>query len=209
MQSPALFAIDAMERPMFRRRGILNRLRGKSVGAEQKQCLSVVLDQIEPSARKSAEEADSDRSQRCAVRIDGRGLFPACRAPRPVRPGLGSGRRAGQDPVPDGRAALGQDRIGPQVPHRRSSPEVPGARVGPGHARGVREPDRRPSRPGARDEVEAAAAEVRRPLGARLRPDRQPARPPRGQGHQGLRGARHRGLRGPVGAVRGRCRSSP
>jgi len=68
MQSPALLNIDAIERPMFRRRGILNRLRGKSAGAEQEQYLSVVLDQNDESARKSAEEADPDKLSdiRCA-----------------------------------------------------------------------------------------------------------------------------------------------
>ena len=161
MQSPALFAIDAVERPMFRRRGILNRLHGKSVGAEQKQCLSVVLDLIEPSARKSAEEADSDNlsDARCASTEDGFSPLAARRA-RFVRdwdPGAGLDKirfRTGERLSAKTESAL-KYRI---ADHLRKYAELesvlgmPVAFENPIAGRPARE----------RAEVEAAAAEVRR-----------------------------------------------
>jgi Zn-dependent peptidase ImmA (M78 family)/transcriptional regulator with XRE-family HTH domain len=69
VQSPALFAFEAVERPMFRRTSSLNRLRKKDkhslivtgAGEEQKQYFSVVLNRIDASVRKSAEEAGSNK----------------------------------------------------------------------------------------------------------------------------------------------------
>ncbi len=169
MRSPALFAIDAIERPMFRRSAILNRQRGKDAQvpsargaiAEQKQCFSVVLDQIEPSSRKSAEEAGPDKLSDAQSALTAEGFSPlAARRARFVRdwaPGAGLDQirfRAGERLSAKTESAL-KYRIADHLQKYLELESVlglPAAFENPLAGRPARE----------RPEIEAAAGDVRR-----------------------------------------------